>query len=272
MIQPLKWHGGKHYLASRIVALMPDHSRYLEAYSGGLSVLLAKPGESVAEWANDTNGELVNFWRVIADPRAFAKFRRMAEATPLSEPHYRHASESRSPARIDSPDPSRAYLFFVRMRQSRQGLGRDYCTPTTRTRRGMNEQTSAWLSAVDGLLEVHARLRRVEIWDRPAISAIEKLDGPELLVYADPPYLHDTRSSVGEYGPHEMTVDDHVALLRCLSKMRGRFILSGYPSPLYDAWSEANGWRRVDFDLPNNASGKRTKQRKTESVWMNYQR
>ena len=26
LVPPLKWHGGKHYLAGRIVALMPPHT------------------------------------------------------------------------------------------------------------------------------------------------------------------------------------------------------------------------------------------------------
>ena len=34
--------------------------------------------------------------------------------------------------------------------------------------------------------------------------------------------------------------------------------------------ADAYGWRRVDFDLPNNASSKASKERKVESVWMNY--
>src|SRR5207248_1650852 len=35
---PLKWHGGKHYLARRIVALMPRHLHYCEPFFGGGSV------------------------------------------------------------------------------------------------------------------------------------------------------------------------------------------------------------------------------------------
>jgi DNA adenine methylase len=27
---PLKWHGGKHYLARRIVEMMPPHTHYVE--------------------------------------------------------------------------------------------------------------------------------------------------------------------------------------------------------------------------------------------------
>ncbi len=39
---PLKWWGGKHYLAKRIIDLMPPHVHYVEAYAGGLAVLLEK--------------------------------------------------------------------------------------------------------------------------------------------------------------------------------------------------------------------------------------
>ncbi len=55
---PLKWHGGKWYLARRIVAKMPPHIHYVEPFAGGLSVLLAKDPEGVSEVVNDINGDL----------------------------------------------------------------------------------------------------------------------------------------------------------------------------------------------------------------------
>ena len=30
---PLKWHGGKHYLAKKIIELMPPHLHYVEPYA-----------------------------------------------------------------------------------------------------------------------------------------------------------------------------------------------------------------------------------------------
>lgn len=272
MIQPIKWHGGKGRLAKYILAEIPDHAKYLEPYAGGLSVLLRKPFDNVAEWVNDTNGELTNFWRCLRGRASFEFFQREVEAIPMSEAEFRKAERL---GKLDSPvstvDPvSRAVAFFVRMRQSRQGLGKDYATPTSRTRRGMNEQVSAWHSAVDGLPEIHERLRRVEVWNRPAVEAIRKLDSPDLLVYADPPYAHETRNTVGEYGEHEMSADDHIELLDTLGGMSGRFILSGYRSTTYDAKAHASSWRRVDVDTPNNASSSKSKERKTESLWMNF--
>lgn len=279
LTQPIKWHGGKHYLAKRIVDLMPPHTRYLEPFAGGLSVLLRKPCEGIAEWVNDTHRHLTNFWQVLQHDHLFEQFRRHVEAIPLSEQEFETAQSltkllgwhgnMKDGSMSSEAKVMRAAFFFVTMRQSRQGLGRDYCTPTRRTRRGMNEQVSAWLTAVDGLPDVHQRLRRVEVWNRPAIDAIKKLDGPDLLVYADPPYVHSTRSTTGEYA-HEMTEWQHAELLDVLRGMEGKFILSGYRCELYDRDAESAGWRRVDFDLPNNASSKTTKERKTECVWMNY--
>lgn len=274
MNAPLKWHGGKSYLAKHIVALMPPHTRYLEAYAGGLSVLLNKPSEGIAEWANDLNGELINFWRMMQVKDWFAAFKRIVESTPLSEDAFRDAKsylEQQQGEQAEYAPVLRAAMFFIQMRQSRQGLGKDYCTPTRRTRRGMNENVSAWLTAVDGLPEIHARLRRVEIWNRPAVEAIQKLDGPDFFTYLDPPYLHTTRNSTGEYGQFEMTEADHRRLLEYLAWMKGRFMLSGYRSELYDEFAVKYRWRRVDFDLPNNASSAATKERKTECLWMNYE-
>lgn len=39
---PLKWPGGKNYLAKDIISLMPAHTHYVEPYFGGGAVLLAK--------------------------------------------------------------------------------------------------------------------------------------------------------------------------------------------------------------------------------------
>lgn len=266
MKSPIKYHGGKSYLAKDIVAAMPPHARYLEAFSGGLSVLCAKPSEGVAEWVNDLDGELANFWRVLRD--APDRMLRALWGTPLSQDEFIEATRTLTGSTADKVQ--RATAYFIRNRQSRQGLGKDYCTPTRRLRRGMNEQVSAWLSAIDGLPEMRDRLSRVEVWNRPAVEAITALDGEDLLVYADPPYLFETRSSTGEYGKFEMSEPQHIELLECLLRMKGKFILSGYASPLYEHFALVGRWRRTDFNLPNNSSSAKTKERKIECVWSNY--
>src|SRR5262245_22014218 len=91
---PLKTHGGKHYLAHQIVALMPRHTHYVEPYAGGMAVLFAKPCEGVSEVVNDLNGDLMNFWRVLQDKKLFAEFRRQVEAVPFSEVEWKEAQQA----------------------------------------------------------------------------------------------------------------------------------------------------------------------------------
>lgn len=272
LTQPIKWHGGKHYLAPKLIELFPPHVNYVEPYFGGGSVLLSKSGEGVSEVVNDLNFELSNFWGVLKSEDTFAWFMREIEATPFSEVEFVNSDDDEQiPKPFSIPGKlERAVAFFIRARQSRQGLMKDFATLSrNRTRRGMNEQVSSWLTAIEGLPEVHARLRRVVILNRPALEVIKQQDGENTFFYLDPPYLHQTRVTTSDYA-HEMTEGDHQELLETLTGIQGKFMLSGYPSTLYADMARLYGWNIVDFDLPNNASSKATKERKIERAWMNY--
>jgi DNA adenine methylase len=263
---PLKWHGGKSYLAKWILEHFPDRQSYThfaEPFAGGLAVLLGHDPEGKSESVNDLNGELSNFWQVLQHPALFREFSRLVEAVPLSEVEWRESFESRGETEVE-----RAKNFLVLYRQSRQSLAKNYVTPTRRTRRGMNEQVSAWLTAVDGLPEAHERLRKVEIRSMDAIKFIEKYDHKNALFYCDPPYLHSARVSRNAY-EFEMTDDDHLKLLDCLKQIKGKFLLSGYPNELYAR--ELSDCTSVVKEIDNKASSAKIKELKTEHLWMNYE-
>jgi DNA adenine methylase len=264
---PLKWHGGKYYLAPKIVALMPVHLHYVEPYAGGLSVLLSKNPEGISEVVNDINSELSNFWSILKDERQFAKLKRIVEATPFSELEWEMAQT----AIPDGDAVQRAAAFFVLCRQSHSGRMQYFATLTrNRTRRKMNEQASAWITAIDGLPAVYERLRRVVILNRKATDVIREQDGPKTLFYLDPPYVHETRVTTTEYGDHEMSIEEHRQLLEQIASCTGRFMLSMYRHEMYDDFARRMSWHRVDFDLPNNAAGGAAKRRMTECIWMNF--
>ena len=263
---PLKWHGGKSYLADWIIDHMPPHTHFVETHSGGLAVLLRKDPEGVSEVINDLDGDLTNFWSVLKDLRAFEEFQRQIDATPFSEVEFDVSAE------IDPNDSpvDRAVKFFIRCRQSRQGLKKDFATLSkNRTRRGMNEQVSSWLTAIEGLPEIHERLKRVVILNEDAVKVIRREDSPNSLFYLDPPYIHETRVLTNAYS-FEMTAEDHEKLLAALSGVQGKFILSGYRSDLYDEAAERYGWRRVDREIDCKASSAKEKPKRIESLWMNF--
>src|SRR5262245_43714564 len=99
---PLKWHGGKHYVATKVLELMPPHLHYVEPYFGGGQVLFARdpadrrlwwPGptsdgrkaDGVSEVINDIDGRLMNFYTVLKNPDTFERLRHWLELTLHSE-------------------------------------------------------------------------------------------------------------------------------------------------------------------------------------------
>lgn len=267
MTPPIKYHGGKHYLAKRIIELMPEHIHYVEPYFGGGAVLLAKNPEGVSEVVNDIWGLLTNFWRVLQDPKAFKLFERRIQATAFAEFEWNAATLGTGPP-PSAPDVGAAVAFFIRARQSRQGLFKDFATLSrNRTRRKMNEQVASWLTAIEGLPAVHERLKRVVILKRDAIKVINTQDSTNTLFYLDPPYLQSTRTVRDAYA-HEMTKEQHKQLLRTINDCEGKVMLSGYRNPLYDR--ELRFWNRHDKPIDNKASGAKTKRIVTEAVWCNF--
>jgi DNA adenine methylase len=288
LTQPIKWHGGKYYLRKWIIGLMPPHLHYVEPFFGGGGILLARdpdrdwlatgneklPGalKGSSEVANDIHGELISFWRVLQNAEDFAAFRHRIELTPFSEAEFEEAlAETKELGPVTQDQRvERAVRFFILARQSRQGLMRDFATLSrNRTRSCINEQVSAWLNVIEGLPDVHQRLRNVVILNQSACEVIRKQDGAHTLFYCDPPYVHETRSTTGEYA-FEMTEDQHRELLDVLSKIQGKFMLSGYPSELYREWEFRSGWNRHDYLIDNKASSGKVKETKTECLWCNF--
>ncbi|MEZ6033831.1 MAG: DNA adenine methylase [Planctomycetaceae bacterium] len=291
LTQPLKWHGGKYYLRNWIVGLMPPHLHYVEPFFGGGGIMLARDPDrdwmlspenpklpaalkGSSEVANDIHGELTNFWKVLQSPEDFEAFRQKVALTPFSQVEFEAAFQA-SQTSVDTADTvehrvARAHRFFILARQSRQGLMRDFATLSrNRTRGRINEQVNAWLSVVDGLPDVHERLRKVLILNQDACDVIRKQDGPNTLFYCDPPYVHETRSTTADYH-HEMTEDQHRRLLDVLAGIEGKFMLSGYPSQLYSQWENKHGWKRHEYLIDNKAASGAVKEVKTECLWCNF--
>ncbi|WP_291972504.1 DNA adenine methylase [Candidatus Symbiopectobacterium sp.] len=82
-----------------------------------------------------------------------------------------------------------------------------------------------------------------------------------VLIYADPPYLPETRTSRNRYR-HEYTDDDHWALIAMLRRVPARVIISGYPSARYDEL--LHDWRSITFQVMTRGGPR------TEQLWMNY--
>lgn len=258
MKPPLTYFGGKIRLADRLAALMPPHGHYVEPFCGSLAVLLGKP-RSPHETVNDLDGDLMTFWRVLRDrPDDLA---RVCALTPHSRGEFLAAYTSDPPG----GDLERARRVWVQLTQGRAGKRsrtgwRHYQDPS-----GSSGSMPDYLAGyVARMAPAAARLAGVSLESRPALDVIADFGRHEgVLLYLDPPYQPDTRSS-GAY-LHEMTGGDHTDLLAALPGVRAAVMVSGYAHPTYEA--ALDGWDRVEIQTATGQGG--SWEQRTEVVWCN---
>ena len=126
---------------------------------------------------------------------------------------------------------------------------------------------SRWCRLNESILQVAKRLSNenlnlVQIENQPALKLIKRYNRKETLLYLDPPYLLDTRSK--RIYQHEMTDEDHIELLRIIQEFKGKAIVSGYESEMYN--STLKGWHKEKKKVNTEMGGSAT-----EVIWMNYE-
>lgn len=259
---PFTYFGGKTLAAARIVAQLPPHGHYVEPFAGSLAVLLAKP-RSRMETVNDLDGDLMVFWRVLRDRPA--ELARVCQLTPHSRAEYEAAEQLEVPDELE-----RARRVWTRLSQSRTGRltrtgWRHYVAP--------GNQSTPFASYLDAYVTRMAaaaeRLHRVSLESRPAIELIDRYgaDG-DVLLYVDPPYLGETRTSWDHVYRHEMRdPQTHRDLAESLRRCQAAVVLSGYASDLYDLELYPD-WYRTVF-ASGTGQGAESWSNRTEVLWSN---
>lgn len=258
----LRYHGGKWLLARWVIAHFPKHQVYVEPFGGAASVLLQKP-RSYAEVYNDLDSGVVNLFRVMRDDVMAARLKAALEITPFAREEFNAAYDA-------TPDPvETARRMIVR---SFMGFGSASGNPAhiTGFRANSNRSGSTpahdWQNYPENIPLITDRMRGVIIENRPALDVMAQHDGPDTLHYCDPPYLPETRDKtrrgIRHTYVHEMTVDEHAAMLEAIKALDGMVVLSGYPAPLYD--DALAGWKRIEREALADGARKRI-----EVLWIN---
>jgi DNA adenine methylase len=264
---PIPYYGGKTRMAPTIAALLPEHRHYVEPFAGSLAVLLAKPRAEV-ETVNDLDGEVVNFWRVVRDHPA--ELANLCEFTPHSREEFELAEP---PYPRGLTDLERARRFFVHLTQgkmhtTRPKTGWRHTRGRMRLGRSFREDVDRFY---DRIREASGRIQDIQIEHREALDMIGHYGGdPDVLIYADPPYLGLTRSG-GVDAPKDghridmATLYRHDDLLTALKGCRAAVVLSGWRSPHYE--QALTGWYAEEFAMSSaiGGAGKPT----AEVLWSN---
>lgn len=252
----LKYPGAKWRVSSWITSFFPPHEGYVDAFFGSGGVFFNKQPSRI-ETINDMDGEVVNFFRMCRErPDDLSEILML---TPWSR-------EERNAAYEPTEDSlERARRFCVRCWQTfgaHPQKSNGWRHTTAKHRDGGPDNPRLWARLPQCVVEAADRLREAQIECKPAVDVIRGHNGPEALVYADPPYLRSTRTASGNAYTHEMTESDHEELLQVLLGHKGMVILSGYENDLYN--DMLRGWRKETLRTTAERGAKRV-----ESLWIN---
>jgi DNA adenine methylase len=251
----MKYPGSKWSLTDWIINFFPEHHSYLEAYAGSLAVLFNKPRSNI-ETVNDKDGNVVNlFYWIRKDPERLA---REIYFTPYARQVYDEAFDT-----VPLDDFDRAVNFYIRL-----NMGHGFRTNGEKVGWKNDVQgrekayaSQDWCNLPDKIMLAAERLRGVQIENKPAIDVIQRFNNPKVLVYCDPPYMLQTRH--GKQYRYEMTDDEHEELLDTLLDHKGKVLLSGYDTELYQR--KLSGWHQERTLAYSQVSSK-----KEEVLWMNF--
>lgn len=260
MKPPFSYYGGKQKLATSIVKLIPTHSLFCEPFAGGAAVFFTKPKEvSEVEVLNDTNTEIINFYRVVQlefvslekEIRISLHSRRLFDDAHViyNNPHM--FSEVR-----------RAWALWVLATQGFASIidgSWGYDKKVRTTSRKVQNKREAFSE------ELAYRLQDVQIECTDAIRIIRSRDQQNAFFYVDPPYFN---SDCGHYeGYSEVMFKE---LLNLLSKIEGKFLLSSYPSIVLSDYVKENGWSQSSREMGVSVNKGMSGKRKVEVFTANY--
>jgi DNA adenine methylase len=257
---PFRYPGAKAVLADWIISHFPSHETYVEPYFGSGAVFFKKT-PSRSEYVNDLNSDVVRFFRVLR-----TQGDALAEAvalTPYSREEYLLSME------LTDDDLEFARRFVMRHQMSIGGNGGARYATGWRHNGVENCHGGVirgWRKLPERFLQCMERLQDAHIENRDAVQLIERLNGLEVLVYADPPYPDSVRSKAGKgarmYAVEMMDDPSHAVLLTALMEHEGMVVLSGYACEMYD--DTLTDWMRV-----SRKSVAEMGQAREEVLWIN---
>ena len=260
MKTPTSYYGGKQNLVKTILPLIPPHTTYVEPFVGGGAIFWAKK-KSEVEVINDNNRELINFYEVVQNE--FVDLEKLIRIT-------LHSRSLHNDANVVYNNPhmftriQRAWAIWVLAAESFSSMfdgswGYDKIKGTTSQK--ITNKRDAFT------IDYAIRIQNVQIECTDALRIIRSRDYEDAFFYVDPPYYN---SDCGHYDGY--SIEDFEQLLKTLSHIKGKFLLSSYPSKILQEYTKQNGWNYKALDQPVSvAHGTgNTSKRKIEMMTANY--
>lgn len=279
LIPPFTYVGGKRKAGTTVWKHLGwDVPNYIEAFSGGLSVLLARPIYDMRELepkhrrelANDTNLFLINFWRTVQrenieelirqmefpahENELLARRKRMMErlselAENIEDVNYHDAEIA-------------AFWLYVQRQWIAGGADDPNLNPAFKMIQA-KECDFMGNSIADHLRFIQARTRHVRFfagdWKRPLQSVTQTVNIGTTAVFLDPPYFNTSKIYKGRLDEddtaNQVPLEARAWALEFGKYPEFRIGYCGYSHHHKGIFPEGkNGWKQVPVQIKNGRS------------------
>jgi len=250
---PFLYFGGKQNLAKTITKLIPPHKTYVEPFAGGAAVFWDKK-KVETEVLSDLDFDIINFYKCLKYYQA--ELLTMLHNIKFNKRTLKNAFNLlKFPFNPDNLNIMRAAVFWYAQNGSYNGI------PGSVGDHLKALAKSEWITP-----KHQERLSGVHLYSSSAFDIIEAYDSENTLFYVDPPYFNATQVYHINF-----SVGDYKKLLYVLSRIRGKFILSGYPSHLLKNLTTLFKWNNEQRDMClSSATGNGNLRRKIEEITWNF--
>jgi DNA adenine methylase len=220
---------------------------YVEPYCGDSTVFLEKEKSNI-EVINDKDANLINILKVIRDEQK--EFSKRLNSQKFNKSTFEKFLELEEQDFIDS-----ATKEFVLRKMSKDELKQEFNLTKVKN--------NLWEESIKEMPKISSRLQGIFIFNKEAIQIINTFNFNDTFLYCKPPYLKENKLSKKVY-TSDMKPEDHMNLSYLLHSFKGKVLLRGYASPLYNRLYK--GWNLEK--AKTNVKDK--KENKVEVVWKNY--
>ena len=246
--------GGKHRLAKRLVefCIAGEADTFVDVFGGSAAVTLAAAEKYAKLIYNDVDGDLVNLFRVVADPQARVALFRLLRWLPPSrqiyeEDYQRYRAGGFSFCR--EPDPiRRARMTFYRHAFVFGGKVRCGGFAVSTGDKERIKEVYRYRNMLQKLARVGNLFRMVLIENQHYSEIIRQYARPSAVLFIDPPY-HGSEN----YYSRTFGDGDHVFLAQQLAGVPSRVVCTYYDTPLIRQLYPAPLWRWENVAATKNS-------------------
>lgn len=220
-VSPLPWTGNKACISDSLLAFMPQHDTYIEPCCGSAEFLLRKPRVK-HEIINDYNGDVVNFFNVIQNNKAYVNFVGKITCSANAEAKFiERKAKLQAPFRpreiitnndrildITDEELERAVMFFENQVQSFCSTGKSFAIDNRAPTRKLPQ-----------VLFANYRLQGVCILNRDYKRVLLEQSKNNCFIFLDPPY----RGTENYYNNIDFANEEHEKLFETVSAVDKKF-------------------------------------------------